>query len=72
MSEHEQAYEEIAEEIGSMNARDLMQEFRIHVGGDCWGTTMAWWFAVAGEMWERGLAVPDVWKYRASPFGPRS
>lgn len=56
----------------TLNARDLMQEFRLFSGdGDWWGTTLAWWFAVAGEMWERGLDIPADWHYRPSPFGGR-
>jgi|SRR5215472_1875449 len=54
-----------------LTARDLMAEFRISADGDWWGNTMGWWFAVAGEMWERGLPIPDSWQYRPSPFGGR-
>lgn len=52
-----------------MTARQLMQEFRLNCGGDAWGETRGWWFAVAGEMDDRGLAVPDEWRYRPSPMG---
>ncbi len=49
----------------NLTASDLMQEFRLfYDGGDSWGTTMAWWFAIAGELNERGLYIPDAWKYR--------
>lgn len=52
-----------------MTASELMQEFRSAQSGDWWGDTMAWWFAVAGEMWERGLTIPEKWRYRPSPLG---
>lgn len=52
-----------------LTASDLMKEFRIAQSGDWWGDTMSWWFAVAGEMWERGLPIPAEWKYRPSPLG---
>lgn len=56
----------------TLSASNLMQEFRLfYDSGDPWGSTMGWWFSVAGEMWERGLAIPDAWQYRASPFGGR-
>ena len=41
-----------------------MREMRIAQSGDWWGDTMAWWFAVAGEMYERGLDIPAAWRYR--------
>lgn len=46
-----------------MKASDLMKEFRLVQSGDWWGDTMAWWFAVAGEMYSRGLPIPSAWKY---------
>lgn len=55
----------------TLTARDLMKEMRLAQSGDWWGDTMAWWFAVAGEMWERGLAIPDAWRYRPSPLGAK-
>jgi hypothetical protein len=53
----------------TLSASDLMAELRAGADGDWWGTTMSWWFAVAGEMWERSLPIPDEWRYRPSPFG---
>lgn len=53
----------------TLKATDLMREMRIAQCGDWWGDTMGWWFAVAGEMWERGLDIPDSWRYRPSPMG---
>lgn len=48
-----------------LSANELMQEFRLsYDGGDAWGSTMGWWFAVAGEMNERGLDIPGAWQYR--------
>lgn len=55
-----------------MNARQLMQEYRLTCDGDTWGNTMAWWFAVAGEMHERGLDIPADWQYRPSPLGGKN
>lgn len=51
---------------------DLKAEYRLSGdAGDPWGTCMAWWFAVAGEMFERGLNVPDDWHYRPGAGGGR-
>lgn len=47
-----------------LTARDLMDEFRLIANGDVWGNTMIWWFAVAGEMYCRGLSIPADWQYR--------
>lgn len=55
----------------TLTASDLMREMRIAQSGDWWGDTMGWWFAVAGEMYERGLPIPAEWKYRPSPFGAK-
>ena len=52
-----------------MNATDLMKEMRLTQSGDCWSDTMSWWFAVAGEMFERGLNIPAEWRYHPSPLG---
>lgn len=55
-----------------MTANDLCSEFRLCFdGSDPWGSTMAWWFAVAGEMYARGLPIPAAWRYRPSPMGAR-
>ena len=53
----------------TLNAQNLMKEMRIAQSGDWWGDTMEWWFATAGEMWERGLDIPADWHYRPSPMG---
>jgi len=55
--------------ISELSARDLIWEMRLTHGGAAWDTTMEWWFAVAGEMYERGLPIPHEWKYRPSPLG---
>jgi hypothetical protein len=53
-----------------MSAKNLMGEFRLCFdGSDAWGSTMEFWFAVAGEMDERGLDIPADWRYRPSPLG---
>jgi len=52
-----------------MTLQDLKSEFRLASDGDSWGSVMEWWFGVAGEMYERGLDIPDDWRYRPSPFG---
>jgi len=54
-----------------MDTRELKAEFRLHSDGDPWGTTMAFWFAVAGEMYVRGIPIPDAWRYRPSPLGAK-
>lgn len=50
---------------------DLKHEYRLMHDGDEWGNCLSWWFAVAGEMYERGLDIPPEWQYRPSPFGGR-
>lgn len=52
-----------------MTYDNLKAEFRLTNDGDSWGNAMSWWFAVAGEMYERGLEVPPAWQYRPSPMG---
>ncbi len=54
-----------------MNAHDLMAELRLTSDGDDWGNMMGWWFAVAAEMYERGIGPPDEWRYRPSPLGAK-
>ena len=54
-----------------LTASNLMQEFRVSQSGDWWGDTMEWWFAVAAEMYERELPIPDEWRYRPSPLGAK-
>lgn len=55
--------------VQTLSARDLMREMRVGQSGDWWGDTMAWWFAVAGEMYERGLDIPESWRYRPGAGG---
>lgn len=52
-------------EGGTRSKDNLKDEFRLMCGGDEWGTAMSWWFAIALEMKERGLDIPDEWKFRA-------
>jgi len=52
--------------------KEAFAEFRLSFdGGDKWGSTMGWWFAVADALTEKepGM-VPDSWEFRQSPFGP--
>lgn len=44
----------------------LKNDFRLHNDGDIYGTCMAFWFAVCGEMQARGLDVPADWGFRGS------
>ncbi len=55
----------------TLNATQLMREYRLATSGDPWGDTMGWWFAVAGEMYERDLPIPAEWRYRPSPLGSK-
>lgn len=52
-----------------LTASDLFTQMRVAQSGDWWADTMCWWFAVAGEMYERGLFIPEEWKYHLSPLG---
>lgn len=39
-------------------------------GGDPWGSTMEWWFAIADVITEIDPSqVPSAWEFRQSPFG---
>lgn len=42
---------------------DLKAEYALSFD-DPWGTTMAWWFAIAGEMYSRSLHIPTEWQYQ--------
>lgn len=55
--------------VPTLSAHDLFKEMRVGASGDWWGTTMQWWFAVAGETNERCLEIPPEWHYRPSPLG---
>lgn len=52
---------------GQLSYIQLLQEFKdeLNMEHDCWGHTMGFFFAVAGEMHERNLPVPEEWKYRS-------
>lgn len=49
--------------------QNLRAEMAATSGFDPWGWCMAWWFAVAGAIHDRGEDVPADWHYRPSPFG---
>lgn len=54
-----------------MNMKDLKAEFRLTCDGDCWGSVMLWWFAIADELhFNRDSGVPSSWQFRPSPLGP--
>lgn len=53
-----------------MKYQDIINEFRL-MCSDSWGDSMELSFAVAGEMYERGMAIPKKWKYYPSPFGAK-
>lgn len=50
---------------GTRSLSNLKDEFRLTGDGDDWGNAMSWWFAVALEMNDRGMTIPDDWKFRA-------
>ena len=49
---------------------DLREEFKIDFSMkyDSWGHTMGAFFDLAGEMYHRGLDIPEDWQYRPSPM----
>lgn len=48
---------------------DLCAEFRMDgPRHDPYGHCMSAWFALAAEMFERGLCIPDAWQYRPPPM----
>lgn len=52
---------------------NLKQEFRLTDSGDSWGSVMAWWFAVADEIYfGRDFEVPGEWRFRPSPLGSQN
>ena len=54
-----------------MTLAELKAEYRLMADGDDWGNTMAWWFAVAGELYTRNEMIPVEWKYRPG-MSPRA
>jgi hypothetical protein len=51
------------EEAMPYTYNDLRDQYRCTHDGDAWGNCMGWRFAVAAEMWHRGLAIPSEWGY---------
>jgi hypothetical protein len=53
------------------NTKQAFAEFRLNFdGGDQWGSTMAWLFAVADALTDKAPdMVPDKWQFRQSPLG---
>ncbi len=49
---------------------DLREEFKIDFSMqyDSWGHTMGACFDVCGEMYHRGLDIPEEWRFRPSPL----
>jgi hypothetical protein len=41
----------------------VWDEFRMDANSDIYGHTMGLWFAVAGEMFYRGMDIPEDWKF---------
>jgi hypothetical protein len=31
---------------------------------DEWGAVMHWWFVIAGELYTRGVPIPEDWQYK--------
>lgn len=55
-----------------ITTKEAFAEFRLSFdAGDPWGSTMAWWFAVADALMEAAPElVPNKWQFRQSPLGP--
>ena len=49
-------------EPGNVTLQDL--EFESSLDDDDWGSVMAWWFAIAGELYTRDEALPEEWQYK--------
>jgi hypothetical protein len=48
--------------------KELRWEFNLTFdGGDSWGSTLDWWFAVAENLYHAGGDVPAEWQFRAAP-----
>jgi hypothetical protein len=47
---------------GETTLADL--QFDYSMEDDDWGSAMAWWFAIAGELYTRGARIPDEWQYK--------
>lgn len=44
--------------------QNLKAEMAVSAGdGDPWGWCMAWWFAIAGTLYDRGEDIPREWQY---------
>jgi hypothetical protein len=48
-------------EPGEVTHEDL--EFEYSLEDDNWGSVMAWWFTIAGELYTRNETLPAEWKY---------
>ena len=48
-------------EPGEVTDEDL--EFEYSLDDDNWGSVMAWWFTIAGELYTRNETLPAEWKY---------
>lgn len=49
--------------------QNLRAEIKASASGDAWGWSMAWWFAIAGTLHDKGDDIPPEWHFRASPMG---
>jgi hypothetical protein len=49
-------------EPGSVTLESLQFEYSLE--DDEWGACMGWWFAIAGELYNRGAPIPEDWRYQ--------
>jgi len=49
-------------EPGDVTLDDLQSQYSLE--DDDWGSCMGWWFGIACELYTRGEALPEEWKYR--------
>jgi hypothetical protein len=50
------------------NLKEFLNEYRL-ICSDSWGDAMEAWFECAGQMFKRGLDVPNEWEYRPALGG---
>ena len=44
--------------------KNVIEEYRMFSdSGDPWGSAMAFYFDIVGEMYHRGLQIPEKWEY---------
>ena len=55
-----------------MTLTEFKSDFALIQDGDLWGTALDAWFECAGQMYYRGMRIPDDWHYSTPTSDPRN